>query len=110
MLTFTSGSSIDSVINAINDRSSVTGVEAARVSAGDISSGFVINSVDHGSESFVSVEKLSGGSGYTFYKLINDTPGPIDWTMGATFTAADSDSGKDVLALVNGALANGARA
>ncbi len=107
VLTFTSGSSIDSVINAINDRSSVTGVEAARVSAGDISSGFVINSVDYGSESFVSVEKLSGGSGYTFYKLVNDTPGPIDWTMGATFTAGDSDSGKDVLALVNGALANG---
>ncbi len=107
VLTFTSGASIDDVITAINDRSSVTGVEAARVNAGDISSGLMFNSVDYGSESFVSVEKLSGGSSYTFYKLLNDTPGPIDWAMGATYSAGDSDSGKDVLALVNGALANG---
>jgi len=106
-VTFISGTTIDDIITAVNDFSSVTGIEAARNNPSDVSSGIVFNSVEYGSEMFVSVNRLSGGSSLVFAKLLNDAPGPIDWSATSTYTPAETDEGRDVDVLVNGALATG---
>lgn len=107
-LTFQSGTTIDAVVNAINSRSSITGVAAERQSTSDASSGVRIFSTAYGSNAFVSVKKVSGGADMQIGKIINDAPGPIVWTgMGANATLADRDTGKDVVALVNGSVAIG---
>ncbi len=108
-LTFISGTTVNDMITAINSVQSITGVNAVRVSATDVSSGIVLQSQDYGSEAFTSVRRLSGGSGLTFARMLNDDPGPIDWATGSgsQWTAAESDIGKDVDVLVNGALATG---
>lgn len=106
-LVFASGTSIDAIITAVNSRSSVTGLVASRQSATNVSSGIVFSSIAYGSEAFVSVKKLSGGTNYTIAKIKNDVPGPIDWSASSTFTAAERDIGKDVLVLVNGSVATG---
>jgi flagellin len=108
-LTFISGTAIDDVISAINSVQSITGVNASRVSATDVSSGLVITSADYGSEAFTSVRRLSGGTDLSFARLLNDDPGPIDWVSGSgtQWTVAESDEGRDVEVLINGALASG---
>lgn len=107
-LTFQSGTSIDDVISAINSRTGITGIAAARQSATDVSSGVRIYSTAYGSEAFVSVKKVSGGDDLQVARIVNDGPGPAVWTgMGANVTLADRDAGKDVVALVNGSQAIG---
>jgi flagellin len=106
-LSFPSGASIDDVVDAVNARSSITGVSASRVSAADPSSGLVFNSTSYGSEAFVSVRRLSGGTSFEFGSILNDAPGPIDWATPASYTLADTDFGKDVETLVNGAFVRG---
>lgn len=104
-LSFQSTTTINSVIDAINSRTSITGVAAVRQSAANNSSGVRIYSVAYGSESFVSVKKVSGGADIQIGKILNDGPGKIVW--GTNSTLADRDTGKDVVALVNGAVAIG---
>lgn len=107
-LTFVSGTTINDIVDAINSRSNITGVSAARQSAANDSSGIVFKSTDYGSNAFVSVDRLSGGSAFTFAKLLDDQPGPvIDWSDTATYTDAKNDTGKDVIILLNGAVATG---
>lgn len=108
-LTFISGASLDSIITAVNSVSSNTGIRAERVVAGDISSGIVFRTIEFGSDKFVSVSARSGGSALTLARLLNDDPGPIDWAGGAgtQWSIAESDSGRDVDVLINGALASG---
>jgi len=106
-LVFASGTSINDIVTAVNSRSSATGLSASRQSSSDASSGVVFSSKGYGSDAFVSVKRLSGGSGYTFAKILNDAPGPIQWGTPSTFTTADRDAGKDVLVLVNGSVATG---
>lgn len=107
-LTFQSGTSIDDVLEAINSKSSITGIAASRVSSGDISSGLQISSTEYGSDAFVSVKTLSGGDDLQIGKIGNDAPPPPVWTGGgANITTADRDSGKDVVVLVNGSVAVG---
>jgi flagellin len=107
-LTLASGSTNQQIIQAINDRTGITGVEARAVSGADVTSGIVFNSVDYGEDAFVSVDVLSGGHpDYTFAKILNDAPGPIDWGNAAQWTEADRDQGKDVVVLLNGAIAKG---
>ncbi|MDX2115936.1 MAG: flagellin [Planctomycetota bacterium] len=107
-LTFQSATSIDDLIDAINSRSSITGVAAERQNSSDISSGVRIHSVGYGSNSFVSVKRVSGGADISVNKIINDGPGPAVFTGGgANVTVADRDTGKDVVALVNGSVAIG---
>lgn len=103
---FASGISLDQVITAINSFTDATGVTAARVSAGQTSSGIRISSQSYGSNSFVSVRRL-GNSG-TFlqtYQITNNGPGPV--VYGTNTTATQRDTGRDVQAIVNGALAVG---
>ena len=106
-LSFPSGAHIDDIVAAINARASITGVSASRVSATDASSGLVFNSTAYGSEAFVSVRTLSGGASFSYASLTNNNPGPIDWTGGTNITLADTDFGKDVETLVNGAFVRG---
>lgn len=106
-LTFVSGTTNADIINAINTRSSVTGVQAnsGGIQGGTAASGLVFSSTQYGSEAFVSVKKLSGGSSIVTGKVANDGPGLIDW--GVNSETADRDAGKDVLVLLNGAVASG---
>lgn len=107
VLDFASGLSIDDVIAAINGVTDVTGVTAARVNAGDVTSGIAFSSVGFGSETFVSVQRL-GASG-TFaqvYAIQGNGPGPINWAT-STLNLSNRDTGKDVVAIVNGSVASG---
>jgi len=106
-MTFVSGQTNAQIINAINSRSSVTGVQATSggTAGGSPTSGLVFNSVDYGSDAFVSVKKLSGGSAIQMGRVANDGPGPIDW--GVNSVTGDRDAGRDVVVLLNGAVAAG---
>ena len=107
-LTFASGTTNANIIQAINDRSGITGVQAKPVSAADVSSGIVFETTEYGKDSFVSVDVLSSNfDSWTSAKLQNDLPEPIDWTAGATYTTAEKDIGKDVEVIINGAIATG---
>ncbi len=106
-----SGSSNQDIIDAINARSAITGVEAAAVSAADVSSGIVFSSVEFGTEAFVSVKTLSGGhADYQFARMSNDGAGAPAWSLGVpnpSWVIADKDDGKDTVVLLNGAVVTG---
>lgn len=106
-LTFVSGTTNASIIKAINDKSGVTGVTAnsGGTVGGNPTSGIVFSSEQYGSDAFVSVRKLSGGSSLITGKIANDGPGPINW--GTNDETADRDEGKDVVVLLNGSVATG---
>lgn len=107
-VTFVSGTTINSIRDAINSKTSITGIAAARQSAADVSSGLRFYSVEFGSEAFVSVKKISGGATASINKISNNQPGPAIFTGGsANVAAADRDTGADVTVLVNGAVATG---
>ena len=111
VLRFESGQDLDDVLTAINTRTAKTGI-AAEYAGGNITSGLRLHTVGFGSddEGLISVSRL-GASGSTYwqtYQLPNDAPiETLDWTNAATYQAADTDEGADVVALVNGSLATG---
>jgi len=108
VLTFGSGTTLDDMATAIRAVAGSTGVRAERVSAADVTSGLRFFSEEFGSDAFVSVQRL-GNSGDFFetVRLPNDAPGNPDYATPATFETTNSDAGKDVVAIVNGALATG---
>lgn len=91
---FASGTSLSAVAVAINAVSDATGIQAILASAGDLTSGLVLESLEFGSGEFVSVRKLSGGAFFDTYSA-----------QGGG--AVVRDIGADVLALINGNLALG---
>jgi flagellin len=108
-LRFQSNTSFTNVVNAINNIREFTGVEAALVVGGSPQSGMVFRTVDYGSESIVSVKRLSPpstGNSFNPLKFPDTASIPAAITWGALVTA-DSDIGRDVSALVNGSLATG---
>lgn len=94
-LSFVSGTTMASVVAAVNTLKESTGVSAALVSATDQTSGLTLNSVDYGSNQFVSVRKI--GEGGDFFSVADVQGGNI----------TQRDVGRDVSALINGALATG---
>lgn len=107
-LTFQSGTTFDNVIAAINSRTSITGIAAQRVSSTSITSGIRFYSSAYGSDAFVSVKRITGGTTMQIGRIDNDAAPPIVWAGGgANAVVADRDAGKDVVALVNGAVAIG---
>ena len=94
-LTFVSGTALSAVTAAINTVRDTTGVSAALRTASNQTSGMWFNSTGYGSESFVSVRKLGQGGG--FFQTYSAPSG----------TATQRDLGRDVSAIVNGALATG---
>ncbi len=94
-LSFVSGTTLANVVAAVNLVKESTGVNATLVSATDQSSGLTFNSVDYGSNQFVSVRKI--GEGGAFFSVADAQNGNI----------VQRDAGRDVTALVNGSLAYG---
>jgi len=116
-LTFTSGTSLSSVVSAVNAITQRTGVQASLIN-GDPNSGMVLESVGYGSDNFVSVERVGGpppsADPVTFYRFTSgtaypDTAAGFDWAglYSGNLVTANRDSGQDVQALINGTLANG---
>ena len=94
VLSFVSGTTMSAVVFAVNTVKDMTGLSATLVSATDQTSGIVMTSQAYGSDSFVSVRKISDGA---FFQTFDQQGG----------TAVNRDTGQDVLALVNGNLALG---
>lgn len=94
VFSFVSGTALSAVAFAINQVQDATGVTANLVSATNATSGLRFTSAGYGTNAFVSVRKLSGGS---FFQTFSGQGG----------TAVQRDTGQDVLALVNGNLALG---
>lgn len=94
-LSFVSGTALADVVAAVNTLKASTGVSAALVSASDQSSGMTFNSVGYGSDQFVSVKKI--GEGGAFFGVADAQGGNV----------TQRDTGRDVSALINGALATG---
>jgi len=91
---FKSGYSIEGIYTAINAVTAATGVSASWISAGTHSSGINFQSVDYGSDAYVSV------------RMLNTTGG----TFGVTDTSGNSvqrDEGADIVAAINGTRAVG---
>ncbi len=107
VLDFASGLTIDQVILAVNAVSDNTGVLAERVNASDATSGVRFKSVAFGSDAFVSVSRLGNSGQFAqIYQIANNGTVPIDWAT-SSLNLTSRDSGKDVVAIVNGAVASG---
>lgn len=116
VVSFQSGASYDTVVKAVNQLKAFTGVEASLIN-NDANSGLVFKSVLFGSsnDKLITVQRLNKGTGDTFqlYKFnddqpVPDTSGGFDWTNwpGTTMSSAQSDKGRDVVAVINGILAS----
>ena len=114
-LTFTSGTSLSDVAQAVNQLTSLTGVRAELIN-NNANSGLVFRSEFNGSTEFVSVRRVGGPSNpaddsFQLYKFANNAAVPGSGTTfpwgGADLTLGTRDEGRDVSALVNGNLASG---
>jgi flagellin len=94
-LSFVSGTSLADVVAAVNSLQDATGVTASLVDPGDLTSGMTFNSAGYGSSEYVSVRRI--GAGGDFFSVHDGQGGP----------AVERDEGRDVGAVVNGALALG---
>lgn len=107
VLEFASGVTLDAIIDGINGVSDNTGVRAEYVNPANATSGIRFYSVDFGKSSFVSVQRLgNAGAFFSTVRLADTDPEPIDWAT-ATLVDAQRDVGRDVTAIVNGAVASG---
>lgn len=119
VVSFLSNTTYETMVTAVNQLSEFTGVRASLIN-GDANSGLIFKSVAYGSanDKMVSVKRLDppeGGTGsFTLYKFLDNQPLPdmtagFNWATwpGTTMTAANSDTGRDVTAIVNGILASG---
>lgn len=88
-LSFGDNTGASAIFAAVNNQSDVTGVKAIYINSGNTNSGIVFQSVDYGSDAFVSIQALNGGSFKT--------------TDTATSTADKKfDYGQDAEATING--------
>lgn len=113
-LEFTEGQEYSQVRDAINRLTPSTGVIAELIN-GNPTSGIAFRSNEFGSKAFVSVDRLNapatGGAWQTF-KFDDDLAigdnDPFPWgAVGTDLLVAQRDQGRDVQAIINGALANG---
>ncbi len=94
-LSFVSGTALSSVVAAVNTVKETTGVSATLVNAADETSGLTFNSTAYGADEFVSIRKT--GPAGDFFAVHDQKNG----------SETQRDEGRDVSALVNGALAIG---
>jgi len=94
-LSFVSGTALSAVIAAVNTLRDTTGVSASLRNGASQLSGLHFNSIGYGSDAFVSVRRL--GQGGAFFQTYTAPGG----------TATQRDVGRDVSAIINGALATG---
>lgn len=114
VFTILSGQNFSAVAAAINSFKAATGVSAALIN-GTATSGLVFSSGEYGSQQFVSVQRIGGPSDGGFFKTYKiDNNGPVPTTVdipamitAGTLISSNRDEGRDVVAVVNGALATG---
>lgn len=110
-LTFISGTTIDEIVTAVNSLGAATGVQAERVNLANVSAGIRIFSSEFGARPFVSVERVGSSGVFLDQGLVrlknNGDIGTLDYTNPAIVEPATRDTGKDVVALINGALGTG---
>jgi flagellin len=94
-LTFVSGTALSAVLAAVNTVRDTTGISAGLRNSASQLSGLYFNSIDYGSDAFVSVRKI--GSGGAFFNTYSGPGG----------SATQRDTGRNVSAIINGALATG---
>lgn len=112
-LVFLESATYTSMVDAINNLTAVTGVEASLIGASD-SSGIVFSSSGYGSDAFVSVERLdkpvnSADDNFSLSRLDGNAAiisGGAIWGS-SDLVSATRDVGADVSALINGTLASG---
>jgi len=95
-LSFISGTALEDMVTAINRVTATTGVSASLVNPADGASGLTFNSTTYGSNSFVSVRPI--GEAGDFWETYQEERGG---------NPVERDLGRDVSAIVNGALGNG---
>ncbi len=115
VVTFPSGTALDTVANAINNLTATTGVQAALIN-GNVNSGLSFSSEGYGSAEFVSVKRLNtpnnpADDAFILYKFddayaLPDVSAGFPWS-DPQLTTATRDAGRNVAALVNGTLATG---
>ncbi len=111
---FISGRPLSEVVAGVNAFTQATGVSAALVN-GNANSGVVFSSVEFGSAAFTSVKRLGGpsnGGYFQTYQLANNGAVASSVNIPAAITAgtlvsSNRDTGRDVVAIVNGTLASG---
>lgn len=118
VLTVASGQSLSTLVQAVNNLTALTGVEAELIN-GSASSGMVFRSADYGSDAFVSVKRLGGPldpteNSFTTYRFASDEAYHVDTPFGWStllsnneIETAERDRGQDVAALINGNLGSG---
>jgi len=114
-LQFATATSLNSIADAVNKVTGLTGVEAELIN-GSVNSGLTFSSEEYGSGQFVSVERTNRptdatADSFRLYSFVDngEIPGaPFPWSsIGSVLTEDNRDEGKDVVALINGALATG---
>ncbi|MFO0831387.1 MAG: flagellin [Phycisphaerales bacterium] len=115
---FLSGTPLSDVVDAVNQLTAFTGVEAALIN-GNAASGIYFRSAEFGSDNFVSVRRqdkpaVAANDSFVTYKLLDTaayvTGASFNWSSfvtGGNLVTADRDQGRDVSAIVNGNLATG---
>lgn len=91
-LNFPANTSVNDVVNAINNLQDATGVEAALVSATDPTQGMRIFSTDYGSRAFVGITTLEGSAAVNLEDI-----------NGAPVANGSQTHGHDAVAFINGA-------
>jgi flagellin len=111
VVTVPSGQPLTSLVNAINNLTGQTGVEAALIN-NNVNSGVVIRSLDYGLDAFARVKRLEApatGGAFDLFKFPENAQlpsnTPFDWST--LIGNSTQDKGRDVSALVNGVLASG---
>jgi flagellin len=111
-LSFASGTSRSSIVDAINSFKDITGLTASSTAAN--AGGIVLRSTEYGSDQFVSVKIVNAagitgtGVGVFNAQAGNAEAADTATTIGFTSTTANNgvrDAGKDVVATINGVAA-----
>jgi flagellin len=110
-----SNTPVNEVVSAINTFRAATGVSAAMINPAQNTSGMVFSSIEYGSGAFVSVKRLDtppNGNFFHTYEIASNGAVPAGFSFSnpadvALLTESNRDEGRDVSAIVNGALANG---
>ncbi|MCH8967661.1 MAG: flagellin [Planctomycetes bacterium] len=93
-LTLNSGQTASSIIQAVNNLTDATGIQAVAISSSNASSGMIFQSVGYGSDEFVSINVINDSStSGEFVDFVQDASGN---------TGVSRDLGQDVEALING--------
>jgi len=115
VLDILSGQTLTAVAQAINTFTAATGISASLLNPANPASGMRFSSTTFGSNAFASVRRLNEPTGGGFFRTfaitsngaVPGTPSFGDPAFVAQLSSANRDAGRDVNAIINGALANG---